>query len=437
MTSIKAKIKNEIHVEDYIREFNNVKRFAYNRFCDKKTLSEVYHLATKTLNNCDLLDASFRESAVFKAKEVYDTSGEGVIFGKRSEFNKLKYHKEGAEELKKNVYFYSQGRKDFKGNRKFNFDLNNNKVIFKPKNGIKIEIEFENVSKNQRELLNKAQILSQQKLLPITVSVSQEYIIFSIDESIIKEPKEVKIIKNRILAFDSNPEFIGLTITDHKDADTKHVIHHEVIDLRKLSDCSTNKRTHEIYSVAQRIAKTAKQYKCELVAYENLTIKPKDHKKGKDFNRKVNNIWNRTKFFQNLNKWCNIFGIKTQEIECAYSSFIGQLMNETDPDMIAASKEISRRAFLFYNVYVTKEISLVDETGKKVDIIYPRFDLNILPTRWKKMVECDDKLSNWKKLFSHLKKSKLSYRFSFYDWKQSKPFFRHKSRKSNVFLYLC
>ena len=94
-------------------------------------------------------------------------------------------------------------------------------------------------------------------------------------------------------------------------------------------------------------------------------------------------------------------------------------MNETDPDMIAASKEISRRAFLFYNVYVTKEISLVEETGKKVDIIYPRFDLNILPTRWKKMVECDDKLNSWNKLYYHLKKSKLSYRFSFYEWKHN------------------
>ena len=105
MTSIKAKIKNEIHVEDYIREFNNVKRFAYNRFCEGKTLSEVYHLATKKLNNCNLLDASFRESAVFKGKEVYDRNGKGVIFGTKSAFNKLKYHKEGAEELKKNVYF--------------------------------------------------------------------------------------------------------------------------------------------------------------------------------------------------------------------------------------------------------------------------------------------------------------------------------------------
>jgi len=52
------------------------------------------------------------------------------------------------------------------------------------------------------------------------------------------------------------------------------------------------------------------------------------------------------------------------------------------------------------------------------------------------MVENDDTLNSWKKLYYHLKKSKSSYRFSFKDWKQSKEFFMHKSRKSNIFLYL-
>jgi predicted transposase len=74
MINIKCKIKNQIDVADYIRQFNNVKRFAYNRFLEKKSLSEVYHLSCKTLNNCELLDASFREAAVLKAKEIYDSS---------------------------------------------------------------------------------------------------------------------------------------------------------------------------------------------------------------------------------------------------------------------------------------------------------------------------------------------------------------------------
>lgn len=434
MISIKCKIKNQIDVADYIRQFNNVKRFAYNRFLEKKNLSEVYHLSCKILNNCELLDASFRESAVLKAKEIYDINGDKkIIFGGKSCFNKLKYKKESSKPLQRNVSFYSQGRALFKGNRKFNFDLENNKVVFKPERKVKIEIEFEEVSKNQKKLLKKAQYLSQRKEFPISVQVSETYITFIIDECILQN-KDYKPIKNRILALDSNPENIGLSVIDWIDTDTKTIIHKEVIDLKELRDLSTNKKHHEILSVSQRIAKLAKHYQCEVVCFEKLIINPKDNGKGKLYNRLVNNNWNRIKFFRNLIKWCNIFGIATQKAFPEFSSFIGQLTNEHDVDMIAASIEISRRGFLFYNHYVAKRISSVN--GGKVNIVYPEFNVSSLPTHWKKMVENDEALNSWKKLYYHLKKSKLSYRYSLKDWKQSKEFLRHKSRKSNVFLYL-
>jgi len=434
MITIKAKIKNEIHIEDYIRQFNNVKRFAFNRFLEEKSLSEVYHLSCKTLNNCDLLDASFRESAVFKAKELYDTGNHKVIFGGRNNFNKLKYKKESALPLKKNVWLYSQGRSNFKGNRKFNFDLTNNKITFKPERGIKIDIEFENVSKNERKLLDEAQFLAQQKQCPISVSLSQEYVLFSIDETIIKQNR-TKIIKNRILSLDSNPENIGISIIDWKTPTTKTIIHKEVIDLSELRNTKTTKKHYELLSVAQRISKLAKHYNCELVAFEKLNIKPKDNKKGKLYNRMVNNNWNRNLFFNNLIKWCNIYDIKTQEIEPAYSSFIGQMMNSEEPDMIAASIELSRRAYLFYNTFITKQF-LPFKDGKKMDIVYPEFDLNVLPTRWKKMVESNTKIDSWKKLYTKLKKSELSYRFPFKSWKQDKKSLSHISRKSKILLYL-
>jgi predicted transposase len=431
MVSIKCKIKNDVEIDDYIRQFNNVKRFAYNRFLEKKGLSQVYHLSCKSLNNCELLDASFRESAVLKAKEVYDRNGDNkVIFGGKSSFNNLKYKKESAKPLKKNVNFYSQGRANFKGNRKFNFDFENNTVVFKPSRNVKIPIIFQEPSKNQKKLLLKAQELTKVKGVSISVTVSKEYITFTLDESIIKETYNPII--NRLLSIDSNPENIGISIIDWKQ-DSKTIIHKEVIDLKELRDLSSNKKHHEIFSVSQRIANIAKHYQVELVCHEKLSIKSKDNKKGKLFNRLVNNNWNRIKFFSNLIKWCNIFGIKTQEIAPEFSSFIGQLCNENEPDMIAASIEISRRGYLFFNHYVTKRISSVDG---KVDIVYPEFNVSSLPTRWKKMVEDNDALNSWKKLYYHLKKSKSSYRFPLNVWKNNKESLRHKSRKSNIFLYL-
>jgi len=432
MISIKCKIINDIQIDDYVRQFNNVKRFSYNRFKDGFGFSQINKL-TKKLNNLDLLDASIIEGAMMKAKEVYDRNGDKkVIFGGKSNFNKLKYNKESAKPLNKNVNLWIAGKSNQHGNRKFNFDFENNTVVFKPNRNVKIPIIFQEPSKNQKKFLKKAQELTKTNQVSISVTLSKEYVTFALEESIICSNKQ-NPIKNRVLALDSNPENIGISVIDWIDTDTKTIVHKEVIDLKELRDLSTNKKHHEIFSVSQRIAKLAKHYQCELVCFEKLTIKSKDNGKGKLYNSLVNNNWNRIKFFQNLTKWCNIFGIKTQEVAAEFSSFIGQLTNENDVDMVAASIEISRRGFLFYNHYVAKRISSVN--GGKVNIVYPEFNVSSLPTRWKKMVENDEALGSWKKLYYHLKKSKTSYRFSLKDWKQSKEFLRHKSRKSNIFLY--
>lgn len=432
MVSIKCKIINNIQIDDYVRQFNNVKRFAYNRFKDGYGFSQINKL-TKKLNNLDLLDASIIEGAMMKAKEVYDRNGDKkVIFGGKSNFNKLKYNKESAKPLNKNVNLWIAGKSNQHGNRKFNFDFENNTVVFKPNRKNKIPIIFQEPSKNQKKLLKKAQELTKLNQVSISVTLSKEYVTFTLEENIISE-NNFKPIKNRVLALDSNPENIGISVIDWTDTDTKTIIHKEVIDLKELRDLSADKKHHEIFGVSQRIAKLAKHYECELVCFEKLSIESKDNGKGKLYNRLVNNNWNRIKFFQNLTKWCNIFGIKTQEVAAEFSSFIGQLTNEHDVDMVAASIEISRRGFLFYNHYVAKRISSVN--GGKVNIVYPEFNVSSLSTHWKKMVENDEALNSWKKLYYHLKKSKTSYRFSLKDWKQSKEFLRHKSRKSNVFLY--
>lgn len=438
MISVKCKIKNEIQIDNYICQFNNVLRYAYNRFCDGLDFLSIYHKCNKELKNKDLLDASFVESAVNKAQWIFKTSGSGVIFGGKKNFFDVKYGKSDGSEFKenRNKWLLSVGRAGFKGNRKFNFDLDNNKVVFKPSRNVKIGIEFEPVGKNQRKLLSAAQILSQSKLCPITVSLSKDYIIFHIDEKIIQEKTARKSVKKgRILSLDSNPQFIGVVVSDYESETTKTTIHKEVIDLKLLSDVSTEKRYYEILSVAQRIAKLAKHYGCELVAYEDLTIKSRDHKKGTSFNRKVNNTWNRNKFFNNLKKWLNIYDVKHQEIAPQYSSFIGQMTNENEPDMIAAAMEIGRRAYIFNRVYLVKDKPKEEFSG---GIIFPELSTVPLPTRWKEMVESKG-WKTWNPFFGYIKKSKLSYRFLFRDWLIANhgSCFRHKSRKSNVFLCFC
>lgn len=426
MISVKCKITNNVQIGEYIRQYGSVMRYAYNRFFkEKKGISEVYHLC-KSLSNTQLLDASFKEFAVMEAHQIFksqETRGQKkVIFGGRKNFWKVKFHKEGKEILEKNKFFYTIGRsKTFRGNRKFNFDLKNNKVVFKPERNVKIPIEF-SVPGNYRKLMDKAQELTQLGELPVSVKVSNEHIIFMIDESIIKEVRH-QPIKGRVLAIDSNPQFIGISVSDEK-----KVIHKQVFDLRNLSGESSHKRRHETFSIAKAIAELAKHFRCELVGFEKLTIQAKDHKKGKVFNRKVNNLWNRAKFFENLQKWLTIFDISSVQVAPEYSSFIGQISHPEDTDSVAASLELGRRARLFHRIFIAK-------SDKKIPITYPELRNDMLQaTRWKEMLGSKS-FVNWKCLWNFIKKSKSSYRFLYDDWIkiQSPNVFRYKSLKSKVF----
>ena len=82
-----------------------------------------------------------------------------------------------------------------------------------------------------------------------------------------------------------------------------------------------------------------------------------DKDKGKKFNRLCNNNWCRDKLVNNLNKWCNIYGVKLIKVKPEYSSFLGNLVYRSLrlPDMILSSIEISRRGFEFYHQYILKD----------------------------------------------------------------------------------
>ncbi|MFN9942160.1 MAG: hypothetical protein ACK56I_22080, partial [bacterium] len=65
------------------------------------------------------------------------------------------------------IGFYFIGSACEKGNRKFFFDFNNNKVIFKPNRNTSIEIEVK-IPKNKRKLFNQLQLLTDERLIPLT-----------------------------------------------------------------------------------------------------------------------------------------------------------------------------------------------------------------------------------------------------------------------------
>ena len=223
-----------------------------------------------------------------------------------------------------------------KGNRLFNFDLVKSKLELKLSKKNHVEIEFYKPNKNQLRELSKIQELVERKELTLTVSLNNEYIWLTFDESLLNIKEKFKNLKsNRILGIDLNPNYIGLSILEFNKNDEFKVIHKQVFDLSNLNVTSkkssedksskylTNKRKFELIQVCYEINKLMNYWKCSKLCIEDLNIKSSDKKQGKTFNRLCNNIWNRNLVVNKLKLLSNIFGYELIEVNPVYSSFIG------------------------------------------------------------------------------------------------------------------
>lgn len=134
-----------------------------------------------------------------------------------------------------------------------------------------------------------------------------------------------------------------------------------------------NKRNHEMIEVAKDICNIAKSCQCEMIVVEDLNIKSQDRSKGKKLNRLCNSFFIRNTFVSNLNKRCNIDGIKFLKVMPAYSSFIGNFLHRglNLPDPILASIELGRRGYEFNAQYIEKSKekskTIVQPSLKKFD----------------------------------------------------------------------
>ena len=145
------------------------------------------------------------------------------------------------------------------------------------------------------------------------------------------------------------------------------------------------------------------------MSIEDLNIESKNLSKGKRFNKQVNNQWIRNGFVDNLNKRCNIFGIKLLSVKPEYSSFIGNFLFRSLnlPDPTLASIEIGRRGYEFYNQYVTKVKEI------KRNIIQPDYNkFNYLITKSLEEFGLLNEFSSLVDVYYLLKKSKRTYRLS-------------------------
>ena len=138
MKTIILDITNNIDVIlDTQKVFNNMVRYAYNRLDDNEGLKEkeLRHIVSKTFNQpswltqCAIKDAIY----IYKSNKAKGRN-KPVIFGGIK--NLIEYLQEKKSKLQykldKLVPITLQGERGYYGNRLFNFNFNNNELIYKP-----------------------------------------------------------------------------------------------------------------------------------------------------------------------------------------------------------------------------------------------------------------------------------------------------------------
>ena len=300
---------------------------------------------------------------------------------------------------KRTMSLFVVGEAPKKGNRYFNFSrLAAGIIIYKPNRYNHIEIKIK-VTKWNRPLLLKLQKLAMDCMIPISVSLSNDNISLSYEESFLngyefKETemnREIKEIRkknkgladeelkrivndcrikyhreqenrmfvgkkvNRYISIDMNPTNIGYVVFDVIKGDEIKIIEVGEYDMsllaKRLSVASNHykqlkqndKRKYELTIVLKKIFNIANHYGCSRFVIEDLNTKYKDGEEfSKEANRKIKNLWNKDLTLQIIRRRCSVDGIKLIEVNPCHSSFIGNVQHPYE-DAASAACEIGRR----------------------------------------------------------------------------------------------
>ena len=417
---------SKTRILEYIKNYNNVLRFTYNRLHENKDLkTKEITILQKTMNNI-FVDSHFKNSAIFDSKSLL--RNEKVIFGGKKLFIDRCQNKISKEEfkIKKLRPIYSVGESPRKGNRKFSI-ITENHIIFKPTREEHFLLEI-NPSKNYQKYLLKLSDLVNQKKIPIDFKLDLDYVYISFDLNKLKSEKVIsEKFKDRYFAIDMNPNYVGYSVIEWYDEKEYKIIDKGAISLKDLNNYDdslkgkgfsseskerkyvSNKRNYEISDIAHKLERIANHYKCENFVMEDLSIPSKNNGKGKRFNRLCNQQWCRNRFTNIIKKLCKLDKIKILEVIPNYSSFIGNLVYRKEKlfDPILSSIEISRRGYEFNHQYILK-----DKEQKK-NIVFGNFDEDkVVYIQSLEELNISEQFSSFKELYDKVKKSvKEEYRF--------------------------
>ena len=317
-----------------------------------------------------------------------DFNGSRIFGGKKNFLKRVKgliTNEEWKELRLEDLYII--GRARVYGNTKFSFNCDS--ITFKPKKGLKYELKLPKLhgifSKDYNNLLET----TTKKLQPITVSLNSTHIFLSYDESLFETKNSKKVISGRYLGIDLNPNYIGVSYFNEK----QELLETQLYNFNALTGKNINadKLKHELREVGIAIGTLAQHYQIHYFFVEDLSFKQGDSGLGKGYNRLVKNQFLIKEFSRMLAK----FG-KVVEVNAAYSSTIGNVVNEAYPDPIAASMEIARRGI---------ESRVVKGSKRFYPPLVPK---EVLQRRWKDATIPE--VGTWIELHNWLKATGLKYR---------------------------
>ena len=479
-------------MNEYFQQYSVAFRFFYNRIVDSSgSISEIelrnlyssiknIPLVDKWIARCAIKDAKSlyesrkaieipvrkkkeTEEAYKKRVELFEKKRYDVVFGGRKLFESLSSLKNENEELfneKLDIFkqkrlrpLYLIGENNQKGNRKvqIQYDNDNFSFLFKPR--LKDHYIFDiEVPRRYHNMIIQLFRIQSECSRAITYKIDSEYIHVSFDESAINGFK-INPIKNRVIAIDMNPNYIGYSVVQWNSSSEYEVIDKGLFSLKDLNVPKkkkknltkhqryawknykkklTKKKEHELKEIGRNLISKAIHFKCETFAIEDLKFKPGDKHQGSFFNKLCNQDWNINDLIESIQKWCNIFNIKFLKVKSAYSSVVENWIFRHDnhcPDPVLASIEIGRRGYETNIQKLRKEY--------KKNIMFPITE-DFKNEHIKSMEEFDViSLLSIENIIKSLKKSWKMIRLSL-DQFEDLEFSRWKSQKSLVsFANLC
>jgi hypothetical protein len=439
MITLKLKYEASDEAKAFIREcrrqYSSALRFAYNRAIDGWNGKQIRDAIKFELNNVGLMDsymaACVEQDATSKCKSVKESDNPDAkyIFGGRKNFIrrcKGLITKEAFDDKRLSPLLVV-GEANLKANRKFAINEDLRSILFKINKNSHYQLNLIGVYGKRKQILSKLYELQCAKATPITYKLDSEYVYLSFDETKVEHYKRDNAIKNRVMAIDMNPNYIGWSIVDWKGENEFSIVKQGVFSIKQINDIAQqlsksktdssdpkktyieNKRVHETYEVSKKLIRICLHYRCEMFAIEDLDIRGKDSGRGHGYNRLVNNNWCRNSLELNLQKRCNIFDIKFLKVKPNYSSFVGNFVFRrlNLPDMVLASIEIGRRGYEYNLQYIEKKKDI------KRNIMFP--DSEAYRASISKSLEefgLDDGVSLLE-AYDALKKSGTRYRLSF------------------------